>query len=57
VQQIGDQPRLYYDAQSTNHQYLVFSMTVGLDRKEVLSLNVQDHYISIEIKMELYKCT
>jgi hypothetical protein len=36
--------------------YLVFSLTVGLDRKEVLSLNVQDHYISIEIRIELYKC-
>jgi len=34
--------------------YLVFSLTVGLDRKEVVSLNVQDRCISMEIKMELY---
>jgi len=26
VHQVGDQPRLYYDARSTNHQDVIFAL-------------------------------
>jgi hypothetical protein len=30
VRQVGDQPRLYYDARSTNHQVKIFQVFVML---------------------------
>ena len=32
MRQVGDQPRLYYDARSTNHQDLYFTFKLGLFR-------------------------